>query len=92
MSLLLPSRGVRWMVLVLACLGAISLFLLATASANTALFAQRYDQLLIVNGALVVLLMLLVGYQLLRLRQNLRGGVFGFESLRLGCELSSMPF
>src|SRR5437763_14573354 len=84
MSLLLPSRGVRWMVLVLACLGAISLFLLATASANTALFAQRYDQLLIVNGALVVLLMLLVGYQLLRLRQNLRGGVFGSRlALRL---------
>ena len=37
MSGLLPSRGMRWLLLVLACLAAISLFLLATASANTAL-------------------------------------------------------
>ncbi|MEP7205371.1 MAG: ATP-binding protein [Casimicrobiaceae bacterium] len=74
---LLPSRGVRWMLLVLACLAAISLFLLATASANTALFASRYDLLLVLNGTLVVLLMLLVGYQLLRLRRKLRKGVFG---------------
>ena len=54
-----------------------SLFLLATATANTALFAQRYDLLLVLNGALVVLLMLLVGYQLWRLRRNLKAGVFG---------------
>ena len=46
MSGLLPSRGVRWLLLVLACLAAISLFLLATASANTELFASRYDLLL----------------------------------------------
>ena len=43
------------------CLGAISLFLLATATANTELFAGSYDMLLVVNGALVALLMLLVG-------------------------------
>ena len=77
MSGLLPSRGVRWLLLVLACLAAISLFLLATASANTELFARRYDLLLVLNGALVVLLMLLVGYQLWRLRRNLKAGVFG---------------
>jgi nitrogen fixation/metabolism regulation signal transduction histidine kinase len=74
---LLPSRGVRWLLLVGACLGVILLFLLATASANTDLFARRYDLLLIVNGTMVVLLMLLVGYQLWRLRRNLKGGVFG---------------
>ncbi|HZQ63491.1 MAG TPA: ATP-binding protein, partial [Casimicrobiaceae bacterium] len=84
MTSLMPSRGMRWMLLILACLGAISLFLLATASANTALFARRYDLLLVVNGAMVVLLMLLVGYQLLRLRRNLRSGVFGSRlALRL---------
>ncbi|MEP6657750.1 MAG: ATP-binding protein [Betaproteobacteria bacterium] len=77
MSGLFPSRGTRWMLLILACLGAISLFLLATASANTGLFAQSYDLLLVLNGALVVLLMLLVGYQLWRLRHNLKAGVFG---------------
>ena len=77
MSGLLPSRGVRWLLLVLACLAAISLFLLATASANTELFASRYDLLLVLNGTMVVLLMLLVGYQLWRLSRNLKAGVFG---------------
>ncbi len=67
----------RWLLLVLACLAAITMFLLATASANTALFARRYDLLLVLNGALVVLLMLLVGYQLWRLSRNLKAGVFG---------------
>ncbi|MEO8305121.1 MAG: ATP-binding protein [Betaproteobacteria bacterium] len=77
MNGLLPSRGMRWLLLVLACLAAISMFLLATATANTELFARRYDLLLVVNGAIVVLLMLLVGYQLLRLSRNLKAGVFG---------------
>jgi nitrogen fixation/metabolism regulation signal transduction histidine kinase len=67
----------RWVVLVFACLAAISLFLLATASANTELFARRYDVLLLLNGAMVVLLMVLVGYQLWRLSRNLKAGVFG---------------
>jgi nitrogen fixation/metabolism regulation signal transduction histidine kinase len=67
----------RWLLLLLACLAAITMFLLATASANTELFARRYDLLLVLNGALVVLLMLLVGYQLWRLSRNLKAGVFG---------------
>ena len=84
MSGLIPSRGIRWLLLVFACLGAISLFLLATASANTELFARRYDLLLVLNGALVVLLMLLVGVQLFRLWRNLKAGVFGSRlALRL---------
>ena len=77
MTGLLPSRGIRWVLLVLACVSAISLFLLATASANTELFAGHYNQLLVLNGALVVLLMLVVGVQLYRLRKNLKAGVFG---------------
>ena len=77
MTGLLSSRGVRWMLLVLACLAAISTFLLATATANTELLARRYDLLLIVNVAMVVLLMALVGYQLWRLRRNLKAGIFG---------------
>ena len=77
MSGLLASRGIRWALLVLACLSAISLFLLATATANTDLFARRYDVLLVLNGALVVLLMLLVGVQLFRLWRNLKAGLFG---------------
>jgi len=61
MSGLLASRAIRWVLLVLACLSAISLFLLATASANTNLFARRYDLLLVLNGALVAAFSLGVG-------------------------------
>ncbi|HXX83741.1 MAG TPA: ATP-binding protein [Casimicrobiaceae bacterium] len=74
---MLASRVIRYVLLGFAALGTIFLFLLATASANTALFARSYDLLLILNGALVVLLMGLVGYQLWRLRSNLKAGVFG---------------
>ena len=84
MSRLLGGRGLRWLLVTLVGLGAILLFLLATATANTDLFAGRYDLLLIGNGVLVALLMLLVGYQLLRLVRSLRRGVFGSRlALRL---------
>ena len=84
MTGLFPSRAVRWLLLIFACLATISLFLLATASANTSLFARHYDLLLLLNTGLVVLLMALVGYQLLRLRRNLGRGVFGSRlALRL---------
>ncbi len=55
----------------------IFLFLLATASANTALFARSYNLLLALNGTMLAVLTGLVGYQLLRLRRNLKAGVFG---------------
>ena len=71
------KRGLRWLLLASASLSAIALFLLATATANTALFAQGYDNLLILNGVLASLLMLVVGWQLWQLRRNLKAGVFG---------------
>ncbi len=77
MSALPGKRGLRWLLLVSASLSAIAVFLLATATANTALFAQGYDTLLILNGVLIVLLMLVVGWQLWRLRRNLKAGIFG---------------
>jgi nitrogen fixation/metabolism regulation signal transduction histidine kinase len=77
MSRLLVSRRLRWVLLVLACLAAIALFLLATATANTLLFAGSYDVLLVINTVLVGLLMLVVAWQLLHLRRNLKRGVFG---------------
>ena len=84
MSSALGSRGVRWLLIAGAGLGAISLFLLATATANTRLFAGSYDVLLLLNTVMVVLLMALVGYQLWRLRRKLRKGVFGSRlALRL---------
>ena len=77
MSGVRAPRVIRYVLLAIACLGVIFLFLLATASANTALFARSYDLLLVLNGTMVVLLMGLVVYQLLRLRRNLKAGVFG---------------
>ncbi|MCF8183416.1 MAG: HAMP domain-containing protein [Polynucleobacter sp.] len=62
---------------VIAALGAILLFLLASASANTALFAESYPWLLAINGAAAIALLVLVGLQLRRLRRDFRGGVFG---------------
>jgi nitrogen fixation/metabolism regulation signal transduction histidine kinase len=84
MTRLLVSRRLRWVSLGFACLSAIALFLLATATANTDLFAGHYNTLVLINGALVALLMLVVGGQLLQLWRNLRSGVFGSRlSLRL---------
>jgi nitrogen fixation/metabolism regulation signal transduction histidine kinase len=77
MSGMLAPRVIRYVLLGFAAVGTIFLFLLATASANTALFARSYDLLLVLNGAMVALLMGLVGYQLWRLRGNLKAGVFG---------------
>jgi len=74
---LLTSRKARWLLLVATGLSAVALFLLATATANTGLFAKSYDTLLVLNGALVALLMAIVGWQLLRLRRAYRRGVFG---------------
>jgi nitrogen fixation/metabolism regulation signal transduction histidine kinase len=81
---LLASRTLRWVMLGFACVAAIALFLLATATANTDLFAGHYNTLVIINGALVALLMLVVAGQLIQLRRNLRSGVFGSRlALRL---------
>jgi len=73
----LAPRLIRYVVLGCAVLGTVFLFLLATASANTSLFAGNYTLLVVLNGTLVALLMALVAYQLWRLRRNLKEGVFG---------------
>ena len=77
MSSVLAPRLIRYVVLGCAVLGTVLLFLLATASANTSLFAGSYTSLVVLNGTLVALLMALVAYQLWRLRKNLKAGVFG---------------
>jgi nitrogen fixation/metabolism regulation signal transduction histidine kinase len=80
----LPGAAVRYVLILCAGLGAIGVFLLATASANTALFAEQYPLLLALNGAVAVMLTALVVYQLLTLRRKLRAGVFGAKlTLRL---------
>ena len=82
-----PVKAPAWLryVLVLfVALAAVALFLLATATANTTLFAERYPLLLALNGAVAVALASLVGYQLYILRRKLRSRVFGSKlTLRL---------
>ena len=58
-------------------LAGVLLFLLATASANTSLFAEHYSLLLGLNAALAIALLALVGYQLASLWRRLKGRVFG---------------
>lgn len=58
-------------------LAGVLLFLLATASANTSLFAEHYSLLLGLNAALAVALLALVGYQLASLRRRLKERIFG---------------
>jgi nitrogen fixation/metabolism regulation signal transduction histidine kinase len=83
-SPILSSRALRWALLIAASLSAIALFLLATASANTELFASGYDTLLVGNAVLVGILILLVLWQLWRLWRKLKRGVFGSRlALRL---------
>jgi nitrogen fixation/metabolism regulation signal transduction histidine kinase len=56
---------------------AVGLFLLATASGDTAFFAQQYPLLLGLNAALAVLFGALVIYQLAALARRYRARVFG---------------
>jgi PAS domain S-box-containing protein len=81
---LLMTRGMRFLVVLALSLGALMLYLLSTASANTSLFAENLPRLLAFGVAIMVALMLLVGYQLLVLRRRLRARVFGSKlTLRL---------
>ena len=78
------GRGTRFLLIFFVSLGAVALFLLATASANTALFAEHYSLLLLLNGGIAGVLALLVLYQLFSLRSRLRAGIFGSKlTLRL---------
>jgi PAS domain S-box-containing protein len=67
----------RYAVIMCVGLGAVALYLLSTATENTALFAAYFPTLLAVNGALVLLLAALVIYQLVRLGARLRQREFG---------------
>ncbi len=74
-----------------AALSAILLFLLASASANTALFAQNYPLLLGLNAVVAIALLALVVVQLRRFRREYRAKVFGSRlKLRLLTMLALM--
>ncbi|MBI4194465.1 MAG: HAMP domain-containing protein [Betaproteobacteria bacterium] len=74
----LSGSRARYLLILFVSLGAVvALFLLASASANTALFAEHYTLLLLVNGGAALTLAALVVYQLITLRRKLKAGVFG---------------
>ena len=81
---LLQTKGMRYLIIITLVLGGVMLYLLSSASSNTALFAKDLPLLLGLGVAMVVILLLLVGYQLLRVRRRLKARVFGAKlTLRL---------
>jgi nitrogen fixation/metabolism regulation signal transduction histidine kinase len=74
----------KWLVLVGGAVAAVGVFLLATASGDTTLFARHYPLLLGLNAALAALLAGLVVAQLVMLARRHRARVFGARlTLRL---------
>src|SRR3954449_1530211 len=80
----LLSRGMQSLIVLVLALGAVMLYLLAGASANTPWFSADLPLLLGFGVGAVLILMLVVGYQLLLLRRRLNARVFGSKlTLRL---------
>ena len=80
----LKSRGMKFLIALVLLLGAVMLYLLSSASADTPLFSSDLPLLLGLGVGLVLVLMLVVGYQLLVLRRRLRARIFGSKlTLRL---------
>jgi nitrogen fixation/metabolism regulation signal transduction histidine kinase len=75
---------VKYIIIIGVAVGAVMLFLLATAGADTGLFDRKYRLLIRLNVGFVLFLMAVVGYLLWRLRRRLKAGVFGSRlALRL---------
>ena len=80
----LLSRGMKFLIALVLTLGAVMLYLLSGASANTPWFSSDLPLLLALGVGVVLILMLVVGYQLLLLRRRLNARVFGSKlTLRL---------
>jgi PAS domain S-box-containing protein len=78
------SSRTKYLLVLCVSLGCVAVFLLATASASTTVFAEHYTLLLFLNGGVAFTLAALVAYQLITLRRKLRAGVFGAKlTLRL---------
>ena len=74
----------KWLVLIGGAVAAVGLFMLATASGDTTIFARHYPLLLGLNAALAGLLAALVAVQLVMLARRHRARVFGARlTLRL---------
>src|SRR5918997_1765352 len=74
----------KWVLIVGGIVAAVGLFLLATASGDTALLERQFPLLLALNAALAALLAGLVAYQLVAMARRYRARVFGARlTLRL---------
>ena len=67
----------RNFLLLLASIGAIAIFLQATATGNTSTFARYFDTLLGFNLVVLAGLSILVGLRFTQLRQRVRKKIFG---------------
>jgi hypothetical protein len=80
----------KWVLIVGGVVAALGLFLLATASGDTAVLERQYPLLLGLNAALAALLAGLVVYQLVAMARRYRARVFGTRlTLRLLTPASS---
>lgn len=75
------TRVLRYGLFAALALGGVLLFLLASASGNTAFFERHYPLLLQINAALAVLLAALVVWLVVRLWRRHRRGEFGSRLL-----------
>ena len=74
----------KWALIIGGVVAALGLFLLATASGDTAMLERQFPLILALNAALAVLLAALVAYQLVALARRYRARVFGTRlTLRL---------
>jgi len=83
----------KYIVFTSAVLGALLLYLLSNASANTAASGEHYTLLVTLNVILAALLVLLIGVQLVSLYRNIRQRVMGSRfTLRLLGSFALMAF
>ncbi|TAK92341.1 MAG: HAMP domain-containing protein [Burkholderiaceae bacterium] len=88
---LVSTRLLRYILMVAGGVAGVLLFILASASANSSLFARHYSWLLGVNAFLAAMLLLLVIVLLRRLWRRYKRGVFGSRlMLRLALSFALM--
>jgi len=74
----------KYLIIFCGVAGAVLLYMLSSASANTDLFSHNYFTLLVMTGTLALGLSMLVAYQFWQLRAKLRQQVYGAKlTLRL---------
>lgn len=74
----------KYLIVISGLIGALLLYLLSSASANTDLFSRNYYTLLALAGLLALCLSALVGYQLWQLSEKIKAQIFGAKlTLRL---------